>query len=68
MIHNLRENGITRNTDLSNFITNYSVENRLTKIKEKEAKPPVELKLISSYSVEAQRIKLQEDKKKTESE
>jgi flagellar protein FlaI len=65
LIHNLREKGVTKNTELSKFITNYYVESQCVKIKGgEEEKGNVDLKLITNYSLEAQRIKIQEDKKK----
>jgi hypothetical protein len=65
LIHDLREKGVKKNTELSNFLTNYYVESQCVKIKGgEEEKGNVELKLIPSYSLEAQPIKIQEDKKK----
>jgi flagellar protein FlaI len=65
LIHNLREKGVKKNTELSNFLTNYYVESQCVKIKGgEEEKGNVDLKLITNYSLEAQRIKIQEDKKK----
>jgi archaeal flagellar protein FlaI len=64
LIHNLRENGITKNTDLSKFITNYYVESQSTKMQDKEETGDLELKLIPNYSLEAQRLKIQEEKMK----
>jgi archaeal flagellar protein FlaI len=67
LIHGLREKGVKKNTDLSNFITNYYVEIQFVKIKgDKAEKANVELKLVSSYAFEAQRIKTQEEKKEPE--
>jgi archaeal flagellar protein FlaI len=66
LIHNLREKGVTRTTDLSKFITNYYVESQCAKIHEKAEKETIELELVANYSLEAQRIKIQEEQKKKE--
>lgn len=65
LIHDLREKGVTKNTDLSKFITNYYVESQRAKIKGgEEEKGNVELKLIPNYPLEVERIKIQEEKMK----
>jgi flagellar protein FlaI len=69
MIHKLREKGVTKNSDLSRFITDYYVEGQFLNDKHgKEEKDNADLKLLANYSLEAQKIRIREETKTKEPE